>query len=80
MTTNTSTSPLELVRAIWCEVLGLDEVGDDTNFYAVGGDSLTLVAVVERLRQSTGRAVRVIDALHAGTVGGHADLLTEATP
>ncbi len=72
------THALALVRSLWAEVL---EVADDTtvpvdtNFFDAGGDSLLLVALVERIRQATGRPVRTMDVLRAGTVRGQAELL-----
>lgn len=66
---------LEMMRALWGDILGLATVPDDTNFYDLGGDSLLLITLVERIRQSTGVAVRAIDVLRAGTVRGHAQLL-----
>ncbi|WP_030613048.1 non-ribosomal peptide synthetase [Streptomyces sclerotialus] len=33
---------------IWCAVLGLDEVGADENFFALGGDSLRAIDVASR--------------------------------
>lgn len=66
---------LEMMRALWGDILGLATVPDDTNFYDLGGDSLLLVTLVEHIRQSTGVAVRTIDVLRAGTVRGHAQLL-----
>lgn len=69
------TERLATIRSLWGEVLDLDTVPDDTNFYEIGGNSLLLVALVERIRQSTGVAVRTVDVLRAGTVRGHAELL-----
>lgn len=69
---------LDLVRSLWREVLSLDEVGDDVNFFDVGGDSLLLVALVERIRQVSGRPVKTMDVLRAGTVRGQAGLLVAA--
>ncbi|WP_225447035.1 phosphopantetheine-binding protein [Streptacidiphilus sp. PB12-B1b] len=66
---------LDLVRSLWREVLGLDEIADDVNFFEVGGDSLLLVALVERIRQLTGVPVKTMDVLRAGTVRGQAGLL-----
>jgi aryl carrier-like protein len=66
---------LDLVRSLWREVLGLDEVADDVNFFEVGGDSLLLVALVERIRQATGFPVKTMDVLRAGTGQGQAGLL-----
>ncbi|MFC8450013.1 condensation domain-containing protein [Kitasatospora sp. NPDC057223] len=69
---------LELVRSLWQEVLKLDSVGDDVNFFEAGGDSLLVVMLVERLIQTTGRALKTMDLFRAGTVRGHAELLATA--
>ncbi|SET65131.1 amino acid adenylation domain-containing protein [Pseudomonas sp. NFR09] len=39
----------QTVVAIWCEVLHLDTVGLDDDFFRLGGDSLKLVALATRL-------------------------------
>ncbi|MDH6440256.1 aryl carrier-like protein [Streptomyces sp. SAI-144] len=77
MPDNTLTAPadLELLRSLWREVLEIEEMADDLNFFDAGGDSLRLVALVERIRQETGLRVRTMDVLQAATVRGQADLL-----
>jgi hypothetical protein len=48
-------SPAErLVAEVWQEVLGLDAVGRDDDFFDLGGDSLRAGAVLTGLRQRTG--------------------------
>ncbi len=42
----------ELLAGIWCEVLGLPEVGLEDNFFALGGDSILSIQVVSRARQA----------------------------
>ncbi|WP_338678090.1 phosphopantetheine-binding protein [Streptomyces sp. SCSIO 30461] len=66
---------LELVRSIWREVLGTDEVDDDVSFFESGGDSLLLVLLVERLSQASGRGLRTVDLFRSATVNGQAELL-----
>jgi amino acid adenylation domain-containing protein len=44
-----------LVAGIWANVLGLERVGRQDDFFALGGHSLLGVQVVSRLRQATGR-------------------------
>jgi acyl carrier protein len=70
---------LELVRSVWREVLDIEEVSDDATFFDLGGDSLRLVVLVERLNQRTGRALKTIDLFRAGTVRGHSELLAGST-
>ena len=41
----------ELVAAVWCEVLGLDQVGIHDDFLALGGHSLVATRVLTRLRR-----------------------------
>lgn len=67
---------LDAVRTAWREVLGIEDVADDTTFFDAGGDSIRLVVLVERLNEATGCALRTIDLFRAGTVRGHAELLT----
>ncbi|GGO94258.1 non-ribosomal peptide synthetase [Wenjunlia tyrosinilytica] len=39
-----------LMAEVWAEVLGLDRVGIDDNFYELGGDSILSVDIIQRLR------------------------------
>ncbi|HEY6659725.1 MAG TPA: amino acid adenylation domain-containing protein, partial [Pyrinomonadaceae bacterium] len=39
----------EIVASVWCEVLGLAQVGSRENFFDIGGQSLKAVQVVSRL-------------------------------
>jgi amino acid adenylation domain-containing protein len=46
-------TPMEAQLAhIWAEVLQLDKVGMEDNFFALGGHSLLAITVLERMRQS----------------------------
>ena len=38
------------MASIWCEVLGLREIGVNESFYDLGGDSLTAIRVIMRMR------------------------------
>jgi amino acid adenylation domain-containing protein/non-ribosomal peptide synthase protein (TIGR01720 family) len=37
---------------IWCEVLGIEQVGRHDNFFELGGDSILTLQIVARMRQS----------------------------
>jgi hypothetical protein len=77
-TSTAATERLALIRSLWGEILCLDAVSDDVNFFDAGGDSLLLVALVERIRQSTGLPVRTVDVLRAATVRGQAALVANS--
>lgn len=62
-------SPQQIkVAEIWCEVLGLDTVGLDDNFFDVGGHSLLLIQVQDRIRQRLGLSLSVADLFKYPTV------------
>ena len=45
-------SPTEkLLAQIWCEVIGLDEVGVHDNFFDLGGHSVLVTQIVGRIRK-----------------------------
>lgn len=56
------------VSAAWQQVLGLDRVGADDNFFDLGGTSLALVAVHARLQDALGRDIAVTDLFRYPTV------------
>lgn len=58
----------ESVAAIWSEVLGVERVGVNTNFFDLGGHSLLLVRVHSRLRKTLQTSLSVIDLFLHPTV------------
>ncbi|MFE2031675.1 amino acid adenylation domain-containing protein [Streptomyces scopuliridis] len=71
---------------IWADVLGLDRVGVEDNFFALGGDSILSIQVVSRARQAGlelssrdvfARQTVAALAVVAGTVGAGATVLAE---
>jgi amino acid adenylation domain-containing protein len=53
------------VAAIWAEVLGVPRVGRDDDFFELGGDSLSMIRVISKIRQALGvevEAEAVFDA------------------
>ncbi|AVP97136.1 hypothetical protein C7S18_07990 [Ahniella affigens] len=64
-----------LIAGIWCEVLDIDAVGIDDNFFDVGGHSLLLIQVQDRMQQRCGLALSVADLFKYPTVRDLANLL-----
>jgi amino acid adenylation domain-containing protein len=46
------TTEQEILTSIWAQVLGLDSVGIDDNFFSIGGDSIRSIEVVAGARQA----------------------------
>lgn len=50
-------TPTEEVRAIFAEVLGQPEIGEDHNFYDLGGDSISALKMLMLVEKRMGRSV-----------------------
>ncbi|MGW6598225.1 amino acid adenylation domain-containing protein [Streptomyces sp. NPDC055036] len=60
--------PETVVAAVWRDVLGIEEVGATDDFFQIGGDSLSMVRVISRLRTVLGVELPVRTLFHARTV------------
>lgn len=79
MNQRTATDPAattEGVRQAWAEVLDRATVPDDVNFFELGGDSLLLIVLLERLNAMTGRDLEAADLFQHSTVRAQVELLT----
>ncbi len=63
------------IAALWCDVLGLERVGVRENFFDVGGHSLLLIQVQERIRAQLGAEISVAELFKYPTVQGLASFL-----
>ncbi|MFZ2538549.1 MAG: amino acid adenylation domain-containing protein, partial [Oscillospiraceae bacterium] len=59
------------ISAIWCEVLGIENIGIDENFFDLGGESFKSVRVVRKIDPT----LSVISLFKNPTIRGLADLL-----
>ncbi len=57
----------EVLAAVWAEVLGLERVGVDDNFFSVGGDSILSIRVVALARER-GLELSIADVFGSPTV------------
>ncbi|HEV2845187.1 MAG TPA: beta-ketoacyl synthase N-terminal-like domain-containing protein, partial [Thermoanaerobaculia bacterium] len=63
------------IAAIWREVLGVEDVGIEDNFFDRGGHSLLLIRVHARLQKLLGREIPVLDLFSHPTVSALASHL-----
>jgi amino acid adenylation domain-containing protein len=69
------------VAAIWAEVLGVDRVGAQDDFFTLGGDSILSIHVVSRIGEAFGVQLPARAVFDTRTVAGLAGMLpAEARP
>ncbi|MCP9623900.1 amino acid adenylation domain-containing protein [Nocardia otitidiscaviarum] len=66
------------LAAVFADVLGLDEVGADDNFFALGGDSIVAIQLVARAK-AAGLGLRARDVFEHKTVAALAAAATDVT-
>jgi len=64
-----------VIAAIWQEVLNIEKVGLNDNFFDLGGHSLLLFKVHTRLEEALSRSVSMVDLFRYPTVSALADYL-----
>jgi acyl carrier protein len=62
--------PAVEIRAIWQEVLGIDEIGDDEDLFDLGGHSLTITQIIARMRKRLGVEVSLDVFFDTPTIAG----------
>ncbi|MFI9379983.1 phosphopantetheine-binding protein [Kutzneria sp. NPDC052558] len=66
---------IEPVRLAWAEVLDVEDIGTDTPFLEIGGNSLLLVMLWEQLAELASRPIKLADLFHHATIRAQAALL-----
>jgi amino acid adenylation domain-containing protein len=66
------------IAAVWCEVLGIEKVGVEDNFFDLGGHSLLVVRLHARLQGMFERELTVLDLFRYPTISALARQLTQA--
>ena len=63
------------VAEIWCDVLGLPDIGPDENLFDLGGHSLVIMQIMARIRQRLGVEVPMDAFFVTPTVAGIASAI-----
>ncbi|MFD6456762.1 amino acid adenylation domain-containing protein [Streptomyces roseolus] len=69
----------EALCALFAEVLGVEEVGPEHDFFALGGDSLLAARLASRIRGRWGKAVTVREVFRSPTAARLAEELDDGT-
>jgi hypothetical protein len=64
----------------WCDVLHLDSIGIDEDFFDLGGDSIKAAIVINRLQQEMGEIIHVVTIFDAPSVADFASYLEGQYP
>jgi amino acid adenylation domain-containing protein len=73
-----ATAEERIVLEVWRQLLEVDEVGLDEDFWSLGGHSLLLTRLAARLTKASGLEVELRGLHYATTVRRQAELLTKA--
>jgi Phosphopantetheine attachment site len=65
---------------LWCDVLGLEDVGHDEPFFEAGGDSLLLGILRDRVARDLGADLPAFVFLERPTIASLADRLVASAP
>jgi acyl carrier protein len=65
----------QAIAAAWRDVLGVQHVGMDDNFFDLGASSVNAVQVYTRLRESLGAQLSILDLFQHPTVRSLVDYL-----
>ncbi len=64
-----------VIAAVWKDILQIDSVSIEENFFDLGGDSLLLVQVCERLKKELSHGLSVVDMFQYPTIKKLSDYL-----
>ena len=77
--TTPTSEPERVLATIWQDLLGIQKVGVDDNFFDLGGDSLLLLRVQVKIRQAMGAELSLAEMFQHPTISALARRLTQTT-
>ena len=66
---------MSALAELWCDVLRIDAVGPEDNFFDLGGDSLKAIELVHRASRAFGVSMSPVSVFERPTLGALAALL-----
>ena len=66
-----------IIRNVWSDTLEIDQPGLHDNFFDLGGDSLLIIRVQNRLERLLERQISIVDLFQYPTVHSLAQFLQE---
>jgi acyl transferase domain-containing protein len=70
-----SRSARDWLADMWMDLLGKTELSDESDFFQLGGDSLTIVRLARRVKEKVGIELPIRDVMSARTLGNQAVIL-----
>ncbi|MGX9148070.1 non-ribosomal peptide synthetase [Mesorhizobium sp. 128a] len=70
-----STETEKTLAALWCDLLKVESIGRDDNFFGLGGQSLLVMRAVSRMRKTFGVDVQLRNLFERPTVAGLAEVI-----
>jgi amino acid adenylation domain-containing protein len=70
-----STATEKMLAALWCDLLKVESIGRNDNFFGLGGHSLLVMRAVSRMRETFGVDVQLRNLFERPTVAGLAEVI-----
>ena len=64
----------EIIASIWAETLGYEHISHDDDFFALGGDSITGMQIVDRVNNDLGVSLTISDLFSAPNIASIVEL------
>lgn len=58
----------EKISEIWCSVLEIDSIGEDERFYDLGGNSISMIIILDEIKKEYGVSLPTKDLYSFDTI------------